>query len=83
MTDSDPTPGPSPSVDPDEIVATVEQLYEDLDDRCGVTASMVTNEVDIAERTVRYHLDGLVDQGRIADAWDHDHQPRRVFLPMN
>ena len=83
MTDTDPISGPDPTVNPDEIVATVEQLYEDLDDRRGVTASMVTDEVDAPERTVRYHLDGLVDQGKITDAWDHEQQPRRVFLPLD
>ena len=83
MTDTDSTPGPSPSVEPDEIVATVKALCEDLDDRRGVTPQMVTEELDAPERTIRYHLDSLVQQGRLVDAWDHDHHPRRVFLPRD
>jgi hypothetical protein len=81
--DTDSRPGPEPTVDPDEIVATVEKLYEGVENRRGVTADMVTTKIDAPEPTVRYHLDGLVNQGRIADAWDHNNQPRRVFLPRD
>jgi predicted ArsR family transcriptional regulator len=76
-------PGPAPGVDPEEFVATVEELYEGLDERRGVTAAMVADELDAPERTVRYHLNELSTQGRIADAWDHDGQPRRVYLPSS
>jgi predicted ArsR family transcriptional regulator len=77
------TPGPEPSVKPDQIIATVKALYGDLDDLRGVTPQMVSEELDAPERTIRYHLNGLVQQGCLVDAWDHDHQPRRVFLPRD